>query len=130
MPISNDKSLYKLLAGIVFAVSIPLIAMAWAAGGIKAALFGVWIIFGIAVFGLIIALSITSPSIGSSSKSIVARAAGGLFSYHSYRFLLFLLAFLMVTLSVWVWTYLDRRFPAVSNQNVPVSEIPNPREKW
>ncbi|MFN3700747.1 MAG: hypothetical protein ACK4VI_04400 [Alphaproteobacteria bacterium] len=115
--------------GIALIVFISLTIMAWATGGLKAALFGVCIIFGVAIFSLIVALSITSSGIGFSSKNIILRAAGGLFSYHSYRFLL-LLALSLVFLLVGVWKYLDKRFPVMLDQNIPVSEIPNSREKW
>jgi hypothetical protein len=123
MDIHNDKTLFKLIAKIFLIFSVLALIFAAIAGGLKAILFTVWIIFSCILFIIIIALSIDS-GISVPSKKPLVRALSGIADFHFYQSSLGLLFILLAILSVGVWDYLDQKFPP-KNNILLVSEIPS-----
>lgn len=128
MNIHSDKSLKIIIASIIFMIAIPTLGLAFISAGIKGLLFGLWIIFILSIYGIIILLTIDS-GLSFPSASFRVRAISGYIDYHIYRYFLVIFLIIITVLSGFVWKYLDHAFPKAKDRTIVTSSIPSPLEQ-
>lgn len=125
MNIYNDKDLYKLIIGALVIFSVGALGLSAVAGGIKAFLFMLWVLFVLVIFWGGVGVTLDS-GLSTSSRVSTKRAASGYIDFYIYCLGLCILFFFLLFASVYVWMYLDRTYPSLEKQvrnPVPVSVI-------
>ena len=125
MNIYNDKALYKLAFGVFAVFFIMALSLSAVAGGVKAFLFMLWVIFVLVIFCGVVGGTLNS-GLSTSSKVPWKRAASGCLDYYLYYAgLCVFVCFLFFTSSL-VWVHLERTFPSLEAQvksTIPISVI-------
>lgn len=111
MNIYDDKTVYKIIAGIFVTFSVLMIISAAAHGGLKTALFAVWLIVAVIILATVFSSSIKA-NLPKDAKSPVENFMAVYWNYFCFRTFLWFIIFLLCVASLFVWEYLDQRFPA------------------
>ena len=129
MNIFHDKKLYKFMASVFGVVFVSATIMTSITSGIKVAIFSCWIMFALLVFWLLVSVAVTQKAEEFSSKNGAFAFLHGLVSYYRFHTFLIVLAIVMLVLSVNVWNFLDKKFPAAENTNILESSLPSAIER-
>ena len=111
MDFANDKDLFKFGLIVVLICLIPLCLFIYVNAGVKAALFAIWIVFGVFAFCWIITAGF-QVNIRTDSQSFLRSFMNIWGGYYGYRLILSVFFILFIALSCWVWGVLDDWVPA------------------
>ncbi|MCD8497049.1 MAG: hypothetical protein LRZ85_02570 [Alphaproteobacteria bacterium] len=101
-----------------------MMVLGYSYGGMKVALFMLWIVIALALFWAIVIFSLLQQGIHASSKDISKIIFWGGVNIFYLRWKLPILIFLFAILSGYVWEFLGQKFPDPPKQSAIISEIP------
>jgi hypothetical protein len=123
MNIFDDKILYKLIFFVLVIFMVAITSLAYFSGGMKYALFILWIIFALGLFWGIVIFSLLQKGIHASFNKIPKIIFWGGVNIFYLQCKLTILIIFFIVLSGYVWNFLNHHFPERPIHISPVSQM-------
>ena len=110
MDFHSDKGLFKIVFIVLFALSVPILFLAYASAGLKAVIFTAWLLFAVIAFFAVIVLTFNKGT-ETTSEGFVGSYTDIWFNFYGYRIFIFLLFAFLFGISALFWDWLGQFFP-------------------